>query len=273
MRVFSQMSVESDLCPGEHHSSPTEACVCCRNIVLLFSLLVLLVEGDLDSNGETCQVKPLERLLFWLMTQQFIWYNVSVFADVGIQAMSTGKQEVCQHTRFTVSLSVSSHLSLCSPISLCLTCLSLCSPVSLCLTCLTLCSPVSLSVLPIKIKTPHLMKPPQVSCHRTDSLVNVTNGWFFFFFYFHSIIKCLDHWLHIKMADIAKNTPLPLYIDADGIWPNWKLKCTLRHRQPLPARIITHTIIIIIRSHFVSEFDKTDRSCHSNYDIKLQSTV
>lgn len=139
-----------------HQGSPTEACVCCRNIVLLFSLLVLLVEGDLDSNGETqsCQVKPLERFLFWLMTQQSIWYNVSVFADVGIQAMSTGEQEVCQHTWFTVSLCFSSHLSL-----------------SLAHLSLLTASSVSPSVLPIKIKTPHLMKPPQVSSQTSLHLI------------------------------------------------------------------------------------------------------
>lgn len=32
--------------------SQSEGCVCCRNVVVLFSLFILLVEGDLDSNGE-----------------------------------------------------------------------------------------------------------------------------------------------------------------------------------------------------------------------------
>lgn len=42
------------MCSNILHCGDTDAVwLYCRNIVLLFSLLVLLVEGDMDSNGET----------------------------------------------------------------------------------------------------------------------------------------------------------------------------------------------------------------------------
>lgn len=80
-------------------------CFCCRNVVLLFSLFIVLVEGDIDSSGG---VKSHLSLLIDNLSKMSLM-NLPVlmkvflhFADAGIHATSTGKY-LCAFSTVSIS--------------------------------------------------------------------------------------------------------------------------------------------------------------------------
>lgn len=87
---------------------------CCRNVVLLFSLFIVLVEGDIDSSGG---VKSHLSLLndnlskMSLMNLPVLMKVFLHFADAGIHATSTGKY-LCAFSPVSIS---SLYYLTCSP--------------------------------------------------------------------------------------------------------------------------------------------------------------